>query len=216
MKDKIKRKPQVRHGLSYHPLYKIYIGIKTRCYRKKSVSWHLYGGAGVVMCDEWKSSFVPFYDWAIKNGWQKGLEIDKDKLSPTKPGKIYSPEYCCFLTKSENNNNRSNTVYITFNGQRKLLSEWALIHNISLPLLHNRIFKLKMSLQRAFTLNVKSHKKRCLIEYNGDKKTLAEWCKLYNQPLKRVEARLRKGWLIEKALNTLKNDSYNTDKRGKK
>lgn len=38
------------------------------------------------------------------------------------------------------------------------------------------------------------------IRFQGDKKTLAEWCEIYKQPYPRVLARLRLGWPVKDAL----------------
>src|SRR6185437_1452535 len=102
------------HGLSNHPLFKIWSDVKKRCYNIKCKAYKNYGGKGVIMCDEWLNNFKCFYDWCINNGWEKGLELDKDKLSPYKTGNIYSPEFCCFLTAKENMKYRSNSVVIEY------------------------------------------------------------------------------------------------------
>ena len=59
------------HRKSKDPLYKRWRGMKTRCYNQSDVSYHLYGGRGITVCDEWKDNFVAFYEWAIGNGYQK-------------------------------------------------------------------------------------------------------------------------------------------------
>ena len=40
------------HGLSKHPLYRVWKGIRNRCYNKNSSYYPNYGGRGVVMCKE--------------------------------------------------------------------------------------------------------------------------------------------------------------------
>jgi hypothetical protein len=37
-----------------------------------------YGGIGVRMCQDWINDFMSFYNWAIVNGWKRGMQIDKD------------------------------------------------------------------------------------------------------------------------------------------
>jgi hypothetical protein len=93
------------HGLTNHPLYRVWSGVKDRCYNENTPAYKYYGGSGVKMFDGWKDDFVCFYDWAIDK-WIKGLEIDKDILYVQKHGGkfglMYSPEYCQFVTKKEN------------------------------------------------------------------------------------------------------------------
>ena len=110
----------VQHKLRNHALYRLWAGIKTRCYNKNVPDYKNYGGRGVVMCEDWKNNFKLFYDWATTNGWQKGLQIDKDIKGS---GLLYSPNDCCFVTRVENcNKRRSNHVFI-IKGERKTIAE---------------------------------------------------------------------------------------------
>lgn len=95
------------NGLSAHPLYAIHTSILNRCYNEKCQTYRNYGSKGVTMCQEWKSNFMAFYNWCMENGWQKGMQIDKDiksKLLGVVP--CYSPETCSIVTRSENNKHR--------------------------------------------------------------------------------------------------------------
>lgn len=116
-----------KHGLYLHPLYKIWVGIKQRCYNVDSSEYHNYGAKGVVMCDKWVNNPEVFIRWGIENGWEKGLQVDKD-IIPMKLGiqpMMYSPEMCCFVTPEVNSNNRSITIFIEYNGERLSISDWA-------------------------------------------------------------------------------------------
>ena len=84
------------------PLYSVWAGIKTRCYNKKAANYKYYGAKGVIMCDEWKANFMPFYKWCLDNGWQKGLTIDR---YPNDNGN-YEPANCRLATMQEQCNNR--------------------------------------------------------------------------------------------------------------
>lgn len=97
-------KTHTTHGLTKHPLMKVWSGIIQRCTNPNDPNYKNYGGRGVAVCKEWLSDFFSFYKWAIKNGWKKGLEVDKDKI-PHKLGissKSYNPKMCSILTKKEN------------------------------------------------------------------------------------------------------------------
>jgi len=106
------------HKQSYTRLYYIWQGMKQRCYYEKEPSYLYYGACGITVCDEWKN-FEPFYRWALKNGYSKDLTIDRKNNS-----KGYSPENCQWATVIEQNRNKTNTHYITFNGETRCLSEW--------------------------------------------------------------------------------------------
>ncbi len=54
------RVPRKHHGLSKLPEYFIWYGMKTRCYNPHHVSFPLYGGRGIKVCDQWLHDVVQF------------------------------------------------------------------------------------------------------------------------------------------------------------
>jgi hypothetical protein len=100
-----------RHGLSSTKLYKVWLGIRNRCYRPSYSEWHLYGGKGIKLCDEWNNSFHAFYDWCLANGWKDGLHTDRIDSN-----KDYEPTNCRFVTPLVNVCNISTTIYAKHNG----------------------------------------------------------------------------------------------------
>ena len=63
-----------KHGLCDHPLYKVWVSMKHRCKSKRSANEY-WNGRGIEVCSEWQK-FLPFYNWAIANGYKKGLTLD--------------------------------------------------------------------------------------------------------------------------------------------
>lgn len=124
-----------KHGESQTRLYKIYIGIKSRCYRKNSAEYHCYGGRGITICDEWlgEYGFLNFRDWAYKNGYQDNLTIDRIDNDGN-----YEPSNCRWATRNEQDYNKSNTVYITYDGETRTIHEWSEIVNIPAHILGQR------------------------------------------------------------------------------
>ena len=125
-----------RHNLKNHKLYGVWSSMKARCYNPNTTQFKDYGAKGVIVCKEWQDSFLPFFRWAMENGWTEGLQLDKD-IKGT--GLIYSPNGCIFVTPKLNSNKRSTSRYITFDGQTKTVSEWATHFNISLKNLYQRM-----------------------------------------------------------------------------
>lgn len=99
VQEKRFKEKKVKHGLSGHPLYTRWRGIKHRCYNPKHRRYKYYGGKGITMCKEWVNDFKAFYDWSMSNGYSKELEIDRKEVD-----KGYSPENCRYITKTENIN----------------------------------------------------------------------------------------------------------------
>lgn len=84
-------------GLSNHPTYKVWWGMKERCYKPEyNNSYHNYGGRGIKISDEWLD-FRNFYNWSMSNGYEEGLTIDR-----IDPDEDYSAENCQWISLSEN------------------------------------------------------------------------------------------------------------------
>lgn len=137
-------KRNTTHGLSKHPLYRIWKAINERCYDKKHISYQWYGLKGVTVCKEWRYNFKSFYEWAIANGYKKGLKIDriKNKLG-------YSPNNCKWSTDLESARNMSTNRLFTMNGERKCVSEWCEIFGIERYVVSDRLNKLGWSFKKA-------------------------------------------------------------------
>lgn len=107
-------------GLSKHPLYRVWNLMYVRCHDIDSDNFPNYGGSGITVCLEWRYDFIPFYDWAIANGWEPGLQIDR---IDNEEG--YSPANCRFVTSKVNNNNKRNNFRVNYNGEEKTMAQWA-------------------------------------------------------------------------------------------
>lgn len=144
----------ITHGLTKHPLYKVYAGIKQRCYDKNHHLYKMYGSKGILMCIEWFNDFKLFYDWANANDWQRGLHVDRINHRDG-----YSPQNCRIVTARENLLNRYNTVLLEYKNQVKPLSIWADELNISHNNLYRRVIENGMSIDDAidFWIDVKKY-----------------------------------------------------------
>lgn len=133
-----------KHGLAKHPLYFVWKGMKQRCYYEKAVNWKDYGGRGIKICDEWRDDFNSFYSWAIDK-WSKGLYLDRERNDGD-----YEPSNCRFVTRRTNNRNTRKNVWITYKGETKLATDWAIEIGIPISLMLKRI-KKKWPLEKAMS-----------------------------------------------------------------
>ncbi len=145
----------LKHGLYYHPIFKVWKGIYQRCYAEYSTKYAYYGAIGVRMCDEWKNNPKAFVDWAIANGWKQGLQIDKDikahKLGI--PALLYCPELCSIVTNKQNCNDRKTNKKFTYNGETKTIGGWAETIGIDSSIMRYRIYK--WGIEKAVTTPLK-------------------------------------------------------------
>lgn len=90
----------IKHGGSprVNPdrLYSVWLGMRDRCSNPKNQDYGIYGGKGIVVCQEWLD-YAAFRAWATSKGYAKGLTLDR-----VDPNKDYSPDNCEWVTASEN------------------------------------------------------------------------------------------------------------------
>lgn len=82
-------------------LYRIWRGMKNRCYQPTHNRRKYYGEKGVKMCNEWLNDFMAFYNWAIANGYKDNLTIDRINGDGD-----YEPSNCRWATYKEQAQNR--------------------------------------------------------------------------------------------------------------
>lgn len=141
------------HGLSGTPLYDLWATIKNRCYNKNEPIYKEYGARGVRMCNEWLNNPVAFIEWAKRNGWKKGLQIDKDIIA-TKlglPPLLYAPDRCQFVTPKINGTATRKSRYIEYNGVTKTLAQWSDELGISRTTILMRLDIYGYSVEQALT-----------------------------------------------------------------
>lgn len=122
------------HNESGTRLYNIWRGIKQRCRYKRNVSYKNYGGRGIDVCNEWYNSYETFRDWALLNGYEDELTIDRVDNE-----KNYEPDNCKWSTHKTQANNRRSSKIITHNGHSKTLSQWAEHLNVKKSTLSMRL-----------------------------------------------------------------------------
>lgn len=132
----IKNGHMVKHEKSKTRLYKIYNGMKSRCYYENFTDYQDYGGRGICMCDEWlgENGFENFYNWATSNGYTETLTIDRIDVNGN-----YEPSNCRWADDLTQANNRRNNHYLVFNGRKQTIAQWAREYGMSYTMLCNRI-----------------------------------------------------------------------------
>jgi hypothetical protein len=107
------------HGMTGTVEYKAWLGMKQRCYSRSSPNYARYGGRGIEVCERWRHSFENFLHDMGPAPFPKATVERKDVDGN------YEPSNCLWITKAEQQNNRSNTVRITCHGHTRTLKEWA-------------------------------------------------------------------------------------------
>ncbi len=151
-----------RHGGTHTRLHKTWIGMNRRCYDKTDNSYKYYGARGIVVCEEWRNSFIKFREWALANGYSDNLTIDRKDNDGN-----YEPSNCRWVTiKEQNRNTRNNRVMEAF-GERKCLADWADDKRcvVEYCQLYHRVKKWTGHITNEQILTLPSDTKRKLINY---------------------------------------------------
>lgn len=121
------------HGMKYTRIYATWANMKRRCNNPKCSMYYLYGGRGITVCDRWKQGFQNFYE-DMKDGYSEDLQLDRIDVNGN-----YFKENCRWATRIEQGKNKRNNVYLTYKGETKLASEWAILVGAKIPTVIKRI-----------------------------------------------------------------------------
>lgn len=116
-------KSSTKHNLSNDKIYKVWHSMMQRCYNKKCKAFPRYGGRGISVSDDWKN-FETFYHQfgKFKTG---NLTIDRINNDGN-----YELNNCRWATSSEQQNNKSTTTLIEFEGKTYSLKKFFILKNI--------------------------------------------------------------------------------------
>lgn len=115
-----------KHGESKTKLYKTWAAMKYRCNSKNPHKYKSYGSKNVSVCDEWKNDYLEFKAWALNNGYQEHLTLDRVDVDGD-----YNPDNCRWITHKAQQNNRTTNKWIEHDGEKHTVAEWCEIKGVS-------------------------------------------------------------------------------------
>lgn len=104
-----------------------------RCTKPDHVSYHRYGGRGIKVCRRWLNSFSAF---EADMGVRPGINYSIDRIDNNKG---YYKKNCRWATIGQQNQNRSDNLILTLNGETMIASRWAEKLGISLTSILYRV-----------------------------------------------------------------------------
>jgi len=110
---KVVSKNMSTHGLSNTRLYNTWGHITGRVENKNNSDFEYYGGRGITMSAEWRNDFMSFYNWAIQNGYEEDLTIDRINNDGN-----YEPDNCRWVTRTIQSRNTRKIMAINKSGYR--------------------------------------------------------------------------------------------------
>lgn len=131
--DIISRKNSTKRSKNIR-LYKIYDSMKQRCSNPNNHAYKDYGGRGITVCVDWRKSYDSFYEWALSNGYDDTLTIERIDVNGD-----YEPSNCKWATRKEQGSNRRNSLKFEINGRKMTVKEISKSYNICETALYYRI-----------------------------------------------------------------------------
>lgn len=129
-----KIKDKERYDFLHSRLFNIYNNMKARCYNNKSINYERYGGRGIRVCDDWLNDGINFYRWALQNGYNDKLSLDRIDNNGN-----YEPSNCRWATIMEQASNKRNNINYTLFGITKCLAEWSRFSGLCEETIQQRI-----------------------------------------------------------------------------
>ena len=155
-------KRNTTHGKSRERLYRVWKGMRSRCYNPNHTSYAKYGGRGIEVCESWRTSYEAFREWALATGYDPNAPYGECTLDRIDVNGGYSPDNCRWVNEFLQANNKRDNRYITFNGKTMSVSDWGKELGIDQSVLYARLNNLKWSEEKALTTPVRKCKKRTM------------------------------------------------------
>lgn len=182
----------IKHGMSGTPELDAWNKMHNRC---RDTNSKRYGGRGITVCERW----AEFGNFLNDMGPRPGSGYSLDRIDTDGN---YEPGNCRWATTIQQMNNTSRNIILCHDGERKTLPTWAREFGISQKVLRERIKRRGWSIQRALETPVGTSSRRTSvwIEYQGQRRTLADWARVTGLNAIRIRRRLLKGCTPEQAL----------------
>lgn len=165
-----------KHGMHKTRIYKIWRNMRRRCNSDTDKkNYHFYKEKGIKVCEEWQE-FENFYNWAIENGYNDKLTIDRIDVN-----KNYEPANCRWATRLEQTRNRTISIKVIHNGEELPSKEFMEKANMSIGTFYQRLAKIRNGrniIPSEELLNYLKDDNKIKVEFNSEIITLYKYSKI--------------------------------------
>jgi hypothetical protein len=147
-----------------------------------------YQKKGLIVSEEWINNFEKFLE--DMGPCPEGYSLDREEND-----KGYSKENCRWADDYQQAKNRGSfNLVFSYNGESKVLKDWAKEFGIKYTTFYNRIKRDNVPFEDA--INPEFFDNR--IEYNGEKLSIKEWSEKLDLPYQVIVDRRRRNWTVER------------------
>lgn len=169
--------------------YRIWKGMKSRCYAPSQASIGYYQADGIQVCDRWKNDFDAFL---ADMGSCPYEDASIERIDYTKD---YCPENCKWIHRNEQQKNRRNVPIYEYQGKRQCLKDWSRELGMDYELIRGRLRR-----GVPFEDAIKPDLYERIVTINGKEQTVTEWCEELGLNAGNVFSRINRGWSKTDAL----------------
>lgn len=108
------------HGYSGTKLYDVRRQMIRRCYDPMCKDYPAWGGRGIRVCDEWRTTIHAFVTWALAAGYREGVTIERRDNDGD-----YCPENCTWIPNEMQAKNTRRLRMVTRGGETHSVAEWS-------------------------------------------------------------------------------------------
>lgn len=195
------RKPT--HGRTQTVEFRAWNQMRDRCHNARNKFYDNYGGRGITVCLGWRHSFETFL---VDMGERPSDKHSIDRINNNlgywcgkcdECKELHRELNCRWATRSEQQVNKRNSIYLTFGSETKPLIEWSVICEIPVARIRDRL-RMGWTVERALTES--NNRERILMTFQGETHAPHTWAEMLGIPVKRIYERLKEGWSDERAL----------------
>lgn len=99
---------------------KIFCDMMVRCYDDDAKDYRWYGEKGIGICKEWRDNPKSFEEWALNNGYNDNLTIDRIVVEND-----YSPDNCQWIPMEENSRKAGKVNWVTVGDETLTGKQWS-------------------------------------------------------------------------------------------
>ena len=170
-----------------------------RCTNPNEESYKNYGAKGIKVYPRWREDFVVFYEWAMSNGYEDTLTIDRIDSKGN-----YEPSNCKWVTMKEQQNNKSTNVLIEINGVTKTATQWSEETGVAAFTIRERYRLHGGNPDILFKKEIVRAGKNGLVYINGVGNTVSGWAREAGVSRQTMHRRIKDGWQGEDLLKPVK------------
>lgn len=166
--------------MSNGKLKQAWADMKQRCNNKNVKSYQYYGARGITYCEAWEK-YRNFEKWALENGFEKNKSLDRIDVNGN-----YEPTNCRWATRKQQDNNRTNNVFVVVQGEKMTLKQVSEKFGFTYSAIQHRYSvgdrgdKLIEPLNRGVRRDGLKRKKKALL-YGYKNTAEAKWLSLYSR-----------------------------------